>query len=172
MPWISFISFSNSVFFIPSSLVYYITVNMAALRGLLHIPRTAIREIKLSSTSASDSVTCSASRNLSERIRSTTPAATQSNINPKQNSVFATPSNVWDLQTASYHTCGVAASRSHLRLDDSNSSHGRALLCPDVASYELNPSSTRFVSTQPPEKPKSFMEGVFSNMKEEFRCDA
>jgi len=142
---------------------------MAALRGLLHIPRTAIREIKLTSTSASDSVSYSASRNYSERIRSTTPAATQSDINRKLNSLFATPSNVWDLQAASYHTCGVAASRSHLPVNDSNSIHGRALLAPDDASYNLNPSSNRFVSTQPPEKPKSFMEGVFSNMKEEFR---
>jgi len=135
---------------------------MAALRGLLHIPRTAVREIRLS-TSTSDSVACSGSKNFSERVRSTAFVSSHPCFERKQDTLsLAAKDQVWDVQAASYHTCRVGTCRSNYVADDA-----QAFLspknCPETLCHQ------RSISTQPPEKPKSFMEGVFSNMKEEFR---
>lgn len=160
---------------------------MAALRGILHIPRTAIREVRLSNNTApsvSDSIVACpnsdiASSNQSERFFSSSIAPRHGIV--KRTSVLSattttTNRSLWDIRSASFHSLGA----TDLTSPTSTNTRGDRYL-PLLASVSQNDNLLpgridsvllghyRNVSTQPPEKPKTFMEGVFSNMKEDFK---
>jgi len=169
---------------------------MAALRGILHIPRTAIREVRLSKNTApsvidstpavnpnSNSVVGNHERFLSSSIVS--PYRGDGEIVKRTSVLSATTAklstNPWDIRVASFHSLRTSYSPSSSSSSSSSStSHDRHL--PHFSGLARFDNSSfpgrndglllgrcRNVSTQPPEKPKSFMEGVFSNMKEEFK---
>ena len=155
---------------------------MAALRGLLHIPRTAVREIKLSSTPASssssrtDSLSCliASGKDASVRPLTTGTETVNRHAHHKQNSFLSATASVQSsnsAQGASYHSLaggtGHAASDHNSLASRDGGGGGNAYSC--HVSGIMVQDFRRCVSTQPPEKPKGFMEGVFSNMKEEFR---
>ena len=169
---------------------------MAALRGLLHIPRTAVREIKLSnptSSSASsssipspaisrtDSASClsGSTCDFARRYRSPSKSsisASSFSIDARSNESPSTSSSGCGQRR--YSTTTTSQHQQLHRPRGSFDTHyfashlndgRREFLRSTLAVHDLLHSSARSVSTQPPEKPKSFMEGVFSNMKDEFK---
>lgn len=159
---------------------------MAALRGVLHIPRTVVRE-KLTiattggiKTTTGEPAAVSLAITNNERLFSTyipthwhhfDASSSSSSTKRPSRSTYHHP---WDVRSASYHSIGSGVGGVGERFDVFKGD--RALLSHGVGrnnSVGSNNSTAHFlprsVSTQPPEKPKNFVEGVFSNMKEEFR---
>jgi len=157
---------------------------MAALRGLLHVPRTAIREINFTNSAAA-SITDSSARfssisnnHYSERYPPTYGCFTTSG-SIKRTSMLSSASSITvkncfkNVRCASFHTFSADYFKASPSSRDGSRSHFASLGRKDSLFLSRNDSISfnldRNVTTQPPEKPKSFMEGVFSNMKEEFR---
>jgi len=151
---------------------------MAALRGLLHVPRTAIREIKLIKTPTTEPPFANSNQNSFSPIihseRSFFSNSFQTQLSIKEdgsgNALLSSKNRGWDVRTSSYHALGnVPAGRGpqihdRFRRGDDDVVFGGGAR-EDVSALSFR----RSVSTQPPEKPKSFMEGVFFDIKEEFR---
>ena len=144
---------------------------MAALRGVLHIPRTVVREKLTTATGGIKTVEPAVSLAITnnERLFSTYIPThwhhfDASSKRPSILAAVTSTNHPWDVRSASYHSVGVVSERFDVFKGE------RALLSHGVdTSNSAAPFLPRSVSTQPPEKPKNFVEGVFSNMKEEFR---
>merc|ERR1719334_939823 len=110
-----------------------------------------------------------------ERPLTTGTGTFNQHANRRQNSFLSAAASVQSsnsLPGASYHSLAGGSGHvtsGHDSLACREGGGGNAYSCHVSNGIMVRSDFRRCVSTQPPEKPKGFMEGVFSNMKEEFR---